>query len=52
MVIALKQALVEAAFIGGPFFAILIHQTLSDLQQRRRRADFLRGSLVNKDLLR
>lgn len=52
MVIAIKQALVEAVFIGGPFFAILAYQMLSDRKQRRLRAEFLRGSLVNKDLLR
>lgn len=46
------QALVEAAFIGGPFLALLAYQAFTDRRAHRRRAAFLRGNLVNKDLLR
>ena len=46
------HTLIEAAFISSPFITILICQALTDMRGRRRRAEFLRGNLVNKDLLR
>jgi hypothetical protein len=52
MLTHLWHTLLEAAFISSPFIVILAHQVMTDIQDRRRRAEFLRGNLVNKDLLR